>query len=104
LPQESDLFPRAELFRGLRVPFSEFRSQRLDRFMGIILTTIIGLVAGPIAKLVVLGDDEPVGFVLTTVVGIADTFLASYLGQSLGWCGPAKASALLELRSVPSSF
>ena len=66
--------------------------------MGLILTTIIGFVAGPIAKLVVPGDDEPVGFVLTTIVGIADTFLASYLGQSFGWYGPAKASALPALR------
>jgi uncharacterized membrane protein YeaQ/YmgE (transglycosylase-associated protein family) len=53
--------------------------------MGIIWTIIIGFVAGLLAKLVMPGDNEPSGFVMTTVLGIVGAFVASFLGQSLGW-------------------
>ncbi|PII37886.1 GlsB/YeaQ/YmgE family stress response membrane protein [Sinorhizobium meliloti] len=53
--------------------------------MGIIWTIIIGFVAGIVAKLIVPGDNEPKGFVLTTILGIVGAFVASYLGQALGW-------------------
>jgi len=38
--------------------------------MGIIWTIIIGFVAGVIAKLIMPGDNEPSGFILTTILGI----------------------------------
>ena len=53
--------------------------------MGIIWTIVIGFVAGMIAKFVVPGPNEPSGFVLTTVLGIVGAFVASDLGQALGW-------------------
>ncbi len=53
--------------------------------MGIIWTIVIGLVAGIIAKLIMPGDNEPSGFVMTTILGIVGAFVASYLGQALGW-------------------
>ncbi|MGB8749802.1 MAG: GlsB/YeaQ/YmgE family stress response membrane protein, partial [Pseudolabrys sp.] len=53
--------------------------------MGIIWTIIIGFVAGVIAKLVTPGSNEPSGFILTTVLGIVGAFVASWLGQALGW-------------------
>ena len=53
--------------------------------MGIIWTIIIGFAAGIVAKIVVPGDNEPKGFVLTTILGIIGAFVASYLGQALGW-------------------
>ena len=31
------------------------------------------------------GRNEPQGFVLTTILGIVGAFLATFLGQSLGW-------------------
>ena len=53
--------------------------------MGIIWTIIIGFVAGIIAKFIMPGDNEPSGFVMTTLLGIVGAFVASYLGQALGW-------------------
>ncbi|MET4634026.1 MULTISPECIES: GlsB/YeaQ/YmgE family stress response membrane protein [Kaistia] len=56
--------------------------------MGIIWTIIIGFVAGVIAKFITPGSNEPSGFILTVILGIAGAFLATYLGQAIGWYGP----------------
>ena len=54
--------------------------------LSFIWTIIIGFVAGVIAKLVTPGSTyEPQGFILTTALGIAGAFVATYLGQALGW-------------------
>ncbi|KKC41446.1 membrane protein [Devosia epidermidihirudinis] len=53
--------------------------------MGIIWTIIIGFVAGVVAKFIVPGRNEPSGFIMTTILGIVGAFVASYLGQALGW-------------------
>jgi len=50
--------------------------------ISIIWTIIIGFIAGVIAKLITPGKNEPSGFILTTILGIAGAFLATYLGQS----------------------
>lgn len=63
--------------------------------MGIIWTIIIGFVAGVIAKFVTPGDNEPSGFILTTILGIVGAFVATYLGQSLGWYGPDEGAGLI---------
>jgi uncharacterized membrane protein YeaQ/YmgE (transglycosylase-associated protein family) len=63
--------------------------------MGIIWTIIIGFVAGVIAKFVMPGDNEPSGFILTTILGVIGAFVASYLGQSLGWYGPGEGAGLI---------
>ena len=52
--------------------------------MGIIWTIIIGLVAGVVAKLLMPGKD-PGGFIITILLGIAGAFVATYLGQAIGW-------------------
>ena len=52
--------------------------------MGIIGTIIIGLVVGAIAKLLMPGRD-PGGFIVTILLGIAGAFVATYLGQAIGW-------------------
>ena len=56
-----------------------------ERHMGIIWTLIIGFIAGLIAKLIMPGSKEPSGFVLTTILGIVGAFVATWLGQALGW-------------------
>jgi uncharacterized membrane protein YeaQ/YmgE (transglycosylase-associated protein family) len=56
--------------------------------MHILWTIIIGFVAGVIAKLVTPGDREPKGFILTTILGVVGAFVATYLGQAIGWYGP----------------
>ena len=53
--------------------------------MHIIWTIIIGFVAGIIAKLIAPGPNNPGGFILTTILGIVGAFLATYLGQAIGW-------------------
>ena len=63
--------------------------------MGIIWTIIIGFVAGVIAKFVMPGDNEPSGFVLTAILGVVGAFVASYLGQALGWYGPDEGAGLV---------
>ena len=52
--------------------------------MGIIWTLIIGLVAGAIAKLLMPGRD-PGGFIITMALGVAGAFVATWLGQAVGW-------------------
>jgi uncharacterized membrane protein YeaQ/YmgE (transglycosylase-associated protein family) len=57
--------------------------------MHIIGTIIIGFIAGVVAKLITPGGNhEPQGFILTTILGIVGAFVATYLGQALGWYGP----------------
>ena len=53
--------------------------------MSIIWTISIGFLAGVVAKFIMPGSNEPSGFVLTTILGIVGSILASYLGQALGW-------------------
>lgn len=53
--------------------------------MGIIWTIIIGFVAGVIAKFLSPGPNDPGGFVLTTILGIVGAFVATYVGQAIGW-------------------
>jgi uncharacterized membrane protein YeaQ/YmgE (transglycosylase-associated protein family) len=63
--------------------------------MGIIWTIIIGFIAGVIAKFIMPGRNEPSGFILTTLLGIVGAFVASYLGQALGWYAPGEGAGLL---------
>ena len=54
--------------------------------MSILWTIIIGFAAGVIAKFLYPGNKyEPTGFILTTVLGIIGAFVATYLGQAVGW-------------------
>ena len=47
-------------------------------------TIIIGFLAGVVAKLLTPGRD-PGGFIVTTLLGIVGAFVATYLGQAIGW-------------------
>lgn len=54
--------------------------------MHILWTIIIGFIVGVIAKFLMPGDNyEPKGFILTTILGIVGAFVATYLGQAVGW-------------------
>jgi uncharacterized membrane protein YeaQ/YmgE (transglycosylase-associated protein family) len=63
--------------------------------MSIIWTIIIGFLAGVIAKFLMPGDNEPSGFVMTTILGIVGAFVASYLGRALGWYEPGEGAGLV---------
>ena len=45
---------------------------------------LIGLVVGALAKLIMPGKD-PGGFIVTILLGIAGSFVATWLGQAIGW-------------------
>ena len=62
--------------------------------MHIIATLIIGFVAGLIARFLMPGRD-PMGFVLTTLLGIVGAFVATYLGQALGWYHAGEGAGLI---------
>ena len=63
--------------------------------MGIIWTILIGFLAGVVAKFIMPGRNEPSGFILTTLLGIVGAFVASYLGQALGWYSPGEGAGLI---------
>lgn len=63
--------------------------------MSIIWTIVIGFVAGIIAKLIHPGPNEPSGFILTTLLGIAGAFVATYLGQAVGWYRVGEGAGLI---------
>ncbi|MBZ4688888.1 MAG: GlsB/YeaQ/YmgE family stress response membrane protein [Cereibacter changlensis] len=63
--------------------------------MGIIWTIIIGFIAGLIAKFITPGDNEPSGFILTTILGIVGAFVATWLGQALGWYSAGEGAGLI---------
>ncbi len=63
--------------------------------MGILWTILIGFVAGVLAKLVTPGDNEPSGFILTTILGIVGAFVATFLGQALGWYTAGEGAGLI---------
>lgn len=62
--------------------------------MEIIATIIIGLVVGVIAKLLMPGRD-PGGFIITILLGIAGAFVATWLGQAIGWYGPGEGAGFI---------
>jgi uncharacterized membrane protein YeaQ/YmgE (transglycosylase-associated protein family) len=63
--------------------------------MGILWTLVIGFLAGVIAKFLHPGPNEPSGFIVTTLLGIAGAFVATYLGQAIGWYRPGEGAGLI---------
>ena len=63
--------------------------------MGILWIIIIGLVAGIIARWVSPGPNTPQGFILTAVLGIAGAFLATWIGQAIGWYRPDQGAGFI---------
>jgi len=51
----------------------------------IIWVIVIGFIAGLIARMLSPGPNNPRGFILTTVVGIAGAFISTFIGQTIGW-------------------
>jgi uncharacterized membrane protein YeaQ/YmgE (transglycosylase-associated protein family) len=64
--------------------------------MGIIWTIIIGFLAGLIARWLHPGvSNEPSGFVLTAALGIVGAFVATFLGQAIGWYKAGEGAGLI---------
>ena len=56
---------------------------------------IVGLVAGFLARLLSPGPNNPTGFILTRVLGIAGAFLATFIGQAIGHYGPNQGAGFI---------
>ena len=52
--------------------------------VGLIATIVVGFIVGVIAKLIMPGK-ENMGFIMTTLLGIAGSLAATYIGQAIGW-------------------
>jgi uncharacterized membrane protein YeaQ/YmgE (transglycosylase-associated protein family) len=55
----------------------------------------VGLVAGFIARLLSPGPNNPTGFILTIVLGVAGAFLATFIGQAIGHYGPNQGAGFI---------
>jgi uncharacterized membrane protein YeaQ/YmgE (transglycosylase-associated protein family) len=56
---------------------------------------LVGFVAGVIARYLAPGPNKPTGFLLTTALGIAGAFLATFIGQSVGWYRPDQGARFI---------
>lgn len=52
--------------------------------MSLLGTIFVGLIVGFIARAVKPGDDK-LGWIMTAILGVGGSFLANFVGQSLGW-------------------
>jgi len=55
--------------------------------MDIIVTLVVGLIVGAIAKFLMPGND-PGGWIMTIVLGIAGSFVGTFIAGALGMAGP----------------
>ena len=62
---------------------------------GIIWVIVVGFIAGLIARFLSPGPNNPSGFILTTVLGIAGAFLATWIGQAIGHYGPEQGAGFI---------
>jgi uncharacterized membrane protein YeaQ/YmgE (transglycosylase-associated protein family) len=62
--------------------------------MWIVITVVIGFLAGLVAKLLMPGRD-PGGFIVTTLLGIGGAFLATWIGQRLQWYAPGQSTGFI---------
>jgi uncharacterized membrane protein YeaQ/YmgE (transglycosylase-associated protein family) len=61
----------------------------------ILWVIIIGFIAGVIARLLAPGANNPTGFILTMVLGVVGVFLATFVGQAIGWYRPDQSAGLI---------
>lgn len=60
----------------------------------LIVAIVVGFIAGLIARAIHPGDDKA-GFIVTTLLGIAGSLLATYGGRLLGWYGENSATGFI---------
>jgi uncharacterized membrane protein YeaQ/YmgE (transglycosylase-associated protein family) len=57
-------------------------------------TAIIGLVVGAIAKFII-GGEEPGGIWITMLIGIAGSFIGTWLGRLIGHYQPGESAGFI---------
>jgi uncharacterized membrane protein YeaQ/YmgE (transglycosylase-associated protein family) len=55
---------------------------------------IIGLIVGALAKFIMPGKD-PGGIIVTILIGIAGSLIATYLGRALGWYATGQSAGFI---------
>jgi len=63
--------------------------------LSIVWIIIIGFLAGVVARLLSPGPNNPTGFLLTTILGIVGAFVATFLGQTIGWYRADQGAGLI---------
>ena len=56
---------------------------------------LIGFIAGVIARFIMPGPNNPKGFLLTAVLGIAGALLATFIGDAAGFYRPGQGAGLI---------
>jgi uncharacterized membrane protein YeaQ/YmgE (transglycosylase-associated protein family) len=59
-----------------------------------IIAIIMGLIIGAVAKFIMPGRD-PGGIIVTCLIGIVGSLLATFLGQRLGWYPPGEGAGFI---------
>ncbi len=62
--------------------------------MHVLWTLLIGLIIGAVAKLIMPGKD-PGGIIITMLLGVAGSFVATYLGRAVGLYGPDSSAGFI---------
>jgi uncharacterized membrane protein YeaQ/YmgE (transglycosylase-associated protein family) len=74
--------------------FQQRSEHNEENSMSFIIAIIMGLIIGAIAKFIMPGRD-PGGIIVTCLIGIAGSLLATFLGQRLGWYGQGESAGLI---------
>ena len=64
--------------------------------MDILWTIVVGLIVGALAKLIMPGKD-PGGIIVTILIGIAGSFVGTYLGRLLGFGTSYSAGIIMSI-------
>ncbi len=62
--------------------------------MWIVWAIIIGLIVGAVAKLIMPGRD-PGGIIVTILLGIGGSLVATWIGQAVGWYRPGQGAGFI---------
>jgi uncharacterized membrane protein YeaQ/YmgE (transglycosylase-associated protein family) len=62
--------------------------------MWVLWALLVGLVVGAVARLLMPGRD-PMGFVMTALLGVAGALMASWIGRQLGWYGDGDGAGFI---------
>lgn len=65
-----------------------------ERTLSIIGAIVIGFLAGLVAKFLMPGKD-PGGFIITIILGIVGAFVATWIGQTIGWYHEGEAAGFV---------
>jgi uncharacterized membrane protein YeaQ/YmgE (transglycosylase-associated protein family) len=60
----------------------------------IIMAIVIGFIVGLIARFLMPGRD-PMGFIMTTLLGIVGSLAATFIGQAMGWYAHGQAAGFI---------